>query len=123
MHAFGAAAEFAGRLRAAEKEFADDGGFGAREIENFGEAMFVFGDAAVAAGGAGEHLIAERAESGADRIFVECHERIAIRFLVAGVDERVERKRIVFRSSDFLFDESAEDSGFNFGEDDIHGMK
>jgi len=73
VHSFGAAAEFAGRLRAAEEEFAEDGGFGAREIESIGQAMLVFGHAAIAAGGASEELLAERAEGAADSVFVEIH--------------------------------------------------
>ena len=57
VHAFGAAAEFAGSLGSAEKEDADDGDFAAVEVEDFLQAVFKLGDAAVgAAGWAGEAL-------------------------------------------------------------------
>ena len=55
MHALGAAAEFAGSLRAAQQEDAEDGGLAASEVEGFLQPMLVLGDAAVgAAGRAGE---------------------------------------------------------------------
>ena len=114
VHTLGASAEFAGRLRAAEEEDAKNGDFVAVEIESFVEAMLVFGDAAVAAGGAGEELLAERAEGVADGVFIEGEDGFAIGFLVAGVEEGVEGERVVFRSGDFFFDEGAEDAGFDF---------
>ena len=54
VEAIGARAEFAGRLRAAEEQDADQGGLVAMEVEDVGEAMLVFWDAAVGGGGAGE---------------------------------------------------------------------
>ena len=57
VHAVGAAAEFAGSLRSAEQQDADDGDFAAVEVEDFLQAVFELCDAAVgAAGGAGEAL-------------------------------------------------------------------
>ena len=58
VEALGAGAEFAGGLRAAEEEDAEDGDFVTVEVEDFLEAVFVLGDAAVAAGGPGQYLIA-----------------------------------------------------------------
>jgi len=40
----------------------------------------------------------------ADGRFVEIHGGIAIRFLIAGVDESVQGKWIVFGSGDLFFD-------------------
>jgi len=92
VHAFGAAAEFAGSLRAAEKEHAEQGDLAAIEIENFLQAMFVLGDAAIgSAGGTGETFLLECRKSVGDGIFVERHHGVAIIFLIAGVDEGVER--------------------------------
>ena len=47
MHAFGAGAKFAGRLRTAQKQNAQDGDFVAIEVEGFLQAVLVLGDAAV----------------------------------------------------------------------------
>src|SRR6266702_6488023 len=47
MHAFGAGAEFAGSLRAAQQQNAEDSDLVAIKVERFLEAVFVFGDAAV----------------------------------------------------------------------------
>ena len=120
MHALGAASEFSGRLRATEQKFAEDGGFRAGEVESVGKPMLVFGDAAVAASGADENLLAERTQRAADGIFIEGHDRIAIRFLIAGVEEGVQRERVVFWRGDFFFDEGGQYAGFDIVQGDIH---
>ena len=58
IEAIGAGAEFAGSLRAAEKEHAEQGDFVTVEIEDFREAVFKLGDAAVGGGRACEALLA-----------------------------------------------------------------
>src|SRR5690349_9017489 len=101
VHALGARAEFAGSLRAAEQQDAKNGDLVAIEIESFLEAVFVFGDAAVrGTDGADEGLAVERMEGLANGDFVESHDRLAIRLLVAGVDKGVQGERVVFGSSD-----------------------
>ena len=113
VHAIGARAEFAGSLRSAKQEDAEQSGFAAIEIEGFLQRVGVFGDAAVrSVRGTGEAFVLERAERGADGVLVERHDGFAIRFLITGVYERVERKRIVFRRGDFFFDERAEYARF-----------
>ena len=57
----------------------------------------------------------------ADGVFVECRDGIAVRFLVAGVEQSVERERVIFGSGDFFFDERAYHPGFGGGEVDVHG--
>ena len=96
VHAVGAAAEFAGGLGAAEQEHADHGDLATVEVEDFLESVFVFRDAAVgAAGRAGQSLFLQRGEGVTNRGLVEGHDRVAIVFLVAGVDQGVERERVV----------------------------
>ena len=117
IHAVGAAAEFAGSLRAAQQEHADDCDLAAVEVEDFLQAVFELGDAAVgAAGRAGEALFLQRGQGVANGGFVERHDRVAIVFLVAGVDQGVERERVVVGRGDVFFDQRAEDAGFDFGE-------
>ena len=124
MHAFGARAKFAGSLRTAQEQNAEDGDFVAIEIESFLEAMLVLGDAAVrGADGADQGLSIERMQGLADGGFVEIRDGLAIRFLVAGVEEGVQRERVVFGSSDFFFDERAEDAALDFVQENIHGVK
>lgn len=82
--------------------------------------MLEFGDAAVgAAGGSGEAFLLKRIQGAADDVVVERHDGLAIIFLVAGVDERVQRKWIVIGSSNVLFDERSEDASLDCGENDI----
>jgi hypothetical protein len=124
VHAFGAAAEFAGSLWSAQKKFAEDGGFEAREIEGFLEAMLVLVDSAIHVISAGSEIFfGEGAETVFDGRIVEIHGWVAIGFLIAGADERIERKGIVVGSGDFFFDERAEDTSFDEGEMERHGEK
>ena len=124
VHAFGAGAQFAGSLRATEQQDAQNGDFVTIKVEGFLEAVLVLGDAAVrGADGADQGLSVERMQGLADGGFVEIHDRIAVRFLVASVDQCVQGKWIVFRSGDFLFDQGAEDSAFDFVQKDVHGVE
>ncbi len=124
MHALGASAQFAGGLRTAQQQDTEDGDFVAVEIEGFLETVLVLGDAAVrGADGADQGLSIERMQGVANGGFVESHDRIAIRFLVAGVDESVEGERIVFGSGDFFFDEGAQHAAFDFVQEEVHGKK
>jgi len=94
------------------------------EIESFLEAVFVLGDATVrGADGTDQGLAVERMQGLADGGFVEIHDGIAIRFLVAGIDEGVQGERVVFGSGDFFFDEGAQDAAFDFVQDDVHGVE
>ncbi len=124
MHALGARAKFAGSLRSAQQQDAKNGDLVTIEIECLLEPMLVLGDAAVrGADGADEGLPVEGMQSLADGGFVEIHDRIAVRFLIAGVDEGVQGKWIVFGSGDFLFDEGAQDPAFDFVQEDVHGVE
>ena len=121
IEAIGAGAEFAGSLRAAEKEHAEQGDFVAVEIEDFREAVFELGDAAVGGGRACEALLAQRMERAADGVFIEIHDWIAIRFLVGGVQDGVQRKRVILGRGDFFFDERAQDASFYGSQCEVHG--
>ena len=124
MHAFAAGTEFAGRLRPPQQQHADESGFAPVEIEDFLEAVLIFGDAAVKGiRGAGQTVFFEAADRLADGVFIETHEGIAIGFLVAGIDQGIQGKRIVIRSGDVLLDQRAEHSRFGFVQDNIHGSK
>ena len=85
VHAFGAAAEFAGSLRPAEEKHAEDSDFAAIEVENFLQAMFVLGDPAVGAAGGPARRFSCSVARAHDGVFVESHHGIAIVFLIAGV--------------------------------------
>ena len=79
-------------------------------------------DAAVgAASWAGEAFFLQRAEGLAHGLVVEVHHWMAIVFLIAGVDQGVERKRIVVGRGDVFFDQGAENAGFDFGQNGGHG--
>jgi hypothetical protein len=121
VEALAAGAEFAGSLRAAEDQDAEEGDFVAMEVESFLEAMLELGDAAVSGGGTGQAELVERVESAADGIFVEIGDGFAIGFLVAGVEESVEGERVIFGSGNFFFEEGAEDAGLGGAEMNVHG--
>ncbi len=53
IHTLGAGPQFAGSLRTAEEQHADQGDFVPMEVEDIGQAMLELGDTAVAGGGTG----------------------------------------------------------------------
>ena len=90
VHTFGTSAELAGRLRTAQQEDAEHGSLSAGEVEHLLQAMLVFGDPAVGtARGSSQILVVEAVERLTHRCFIERHDRVAIVFLVAGVDQCV----------------------------------
>jgi hypothetical protein len=105
----GAAAELAGGLRAAEDEEAEDGGLVAAEIKDGADAVLVLGDAGVVNGG-GEREVFQGVEGLANFVFGELEDGVAAGFLVAGVDQSVEREGVVLWGGNLFFDESSEDT-------------
>jgi hypothetical protein len=120
IQALGASSQFAGSLRAAEEQNADQGDFVAMEIEDVSEAMLEFGDATIGRGRTGEALVGKRMECAADCLLVEIHHRLAIGFLVRGVLKSVQGQRIVIGRGDFFFDEATEDAGFDGRKVEVH---
>src|SRR5271165_7451213 len=114
VQAFGASAQLAGRLRSAKQEDAKDGNFVAMKIVEFVHPVLVFRYAGIAAGAADQRLISQGTYSLPNRRFVQREDRVAIRFLVAGVQQCVQRERIVLRGGDFFFDEAAKYANFVF---------
>ena len=107
-------------MGAAEDEEADEGGLVAAEIEDGADAVLVLGDAGVAIG-SGEALLFKSVEGLADLLLVEVKDGVAAGVLVARVDERVQRERIVLGRGDLFFDESAEDAELDLVE--VHVCK
>src|ERR1700733_4398830 len=72
MQAFGAIAELAGGLRAAQEQDADQSGFRAGKVEGFAQPVLVFGDAAIGgARSAGEALVFKAAQGKANFLFIK----------------------------------------------------
>jgi hypothetical protein len=120
VEALGPCPELAGGLRAAEEQNADQGDLVAVKVEDVGEAMLEFGDAAIGGGGSSEALVGEGVEGAADGFFVEIHDGLAIGFLVGGVLEGVQGERVVVGSGDFFFDEAAEEASLGGREVEVH---
>ena len=64
--------------------------------------------------GPGHALFRRPAESLTNGFFVESHHRVAIVFLIAGVDQGVEGERVIVGRRDVLFDERARGLAFRF---------
>ena len=91
MHALGASAQFAGRLRASQQQHAQDRRFRAGKVEYLLQAMLILGHASVcAAGGTGQPLVTQVAQRQPDGFFVKVRYRLAIVLLVAGIDQRIQ---------------------------------
>lgn len=121
VHAGSASSKFAGCLRPPQEQFANDSDFRPVKIERVLKPMFEFGDAAVAcANRAHQRLRFQMIQSSSDFVFFEMQNGIAIRLLVAGVGECIQRERIVFRRGDFFFDERSEYASFGGSESNLH---
>jgi hypothetical protein len=116
----GAATEFAGSLRAAEHEETQDGGLIAAEIEDSADPVLVLGDASIADCG-DEGKVFEQVEGLANLFLGEIKHRVAAGALVARIDQRVERERIVLGRGDLFFDKGAQYAKLRRGE--LHGYK
>ena len=88
MQAFSAAAQFARCLRPTQQQLAQDGFVASAQVQHFGEAMFILGRARVAQE-SGHAFHAKRSAGIAHGFFVELHDWIAVRFLIARIDQRV----------------------------------
>ena len=108
VHPFGAAAQFAHGLRAAQHQDAHHRGFAPSQVELLGEPLGVLGDAALPADAHRQPFGAQPRQGFFHRVLVIGHHRVAVGFLVARVYQGVERQGIVFRRGDFLFHEGAE---------------
>jgi len=78
IEAISAGPKFAGSLRTAEKQDAEQSDLVAVKIEDVREAVFELGDAAVGCSGTREALLIQRMERAANGVFVEVHYGITI---------------------------------------------
>ena len=77
-------------MRATEQKDSQDSSFAAIEVKDFLQAVFVFLDATIGTAGRSSKAIFLKArERVADRVLVERHHGLAVRFLIAGIDESV----------------------------------
>ncbi len=114
-----AAAQFSRGLRAAEEENADEGEFSAGEVVGLAEPVLILRDAAVGAASAtGKTDVFKAAQGEVNFFFVEIHDGLAVRALVAGVDQGIEREGVVVGGGGFFFEEGAKDAGIRGGEKD-----
>jgi hypothetical protein len=65
-------------------------------------------------------LVAQVAQHQPHGFFVKVRHRLAIVLLVAGIDQRIQGKRVVIRRGDVFFDERAQHTGFSGIQDNIH---
>ena len=121
VHALATAAQFARGLRAAQQQHANKGGLAAREIEDFLQAMLILRHPAVGARRSlpREALVVKDVQGLADGVFVQMHDGIAVVFLVAGIDQRVQGQRIVVGSGDVLFDQRTENASLDLTEQNV----
>jgi hypothetical protein len=118
-HPLGAASQFAGGLRATQEQHADNSDFATGKVEDLLAVMLKFRYASVSAHGTGETVIFQAVKSLTNFDFIKGSYGFAIVLLIAGVDQCVERERVVLRGGDFFFDERAEDAGLSGRE--LHG--
>ena len=116
MEPVGAGGQFAGGLRPAQHQDAQEGQFGLAEVHHFGEDVFVFGHPTGAAiKDVSQILLAQCFQRPSYRRLVVRSDRRAIVFLIARQHESVKRQRVILGRSHLFFDQGAEDAHFNVG--------
>ena len=109
MQAVGALLQLAGRLRAAEHEHAEHRDLVVREPERVLHELPVLDGAAALARGEPRPLLApEPLQRVADRLLVVVDDGVAVRRLVAGEAQRVQRQRVGVGRRPLLLDQAAE---------------
>src|SRR5205814_6177958 len=103
-HPLSSPTKLARSLRPPQQEYTQNRSFAAREIEDLLNAMFVLRHSTVStAGRTCEPMALQCIKSLTHGVFVKIHHRLAIVLLIARIHQRVQRKRIVIRRSDFFF--------------------
>ena len=99
-------------------------GLGEFQRAEFGiaKAMLVLRDAAAVSGGLVAHQVFfhQRIHGLLHHGFGQFEHRLAVRLLIAGVGEGVQRQRVLIRRRDFLFDQAADYARFVSREFDVH---
>lgn len=117
VHAIRAAPKFSGSLGPAQEQDADNGDLAPIEIEGFLQPMLELGNATVStAGRTGKTLFLKTGQGFADSTFIQIHYRITIVLLIARIQQRIQRQRIIIRRCDVFFNQRAEHASFDFGE-------
>ena len=112
--AFGAGAEFAEGLAAAEEEDGEEGGAGFVEIGiDAGEGVLEFGDTGAGHGDEqGEAVEAETGDGFLDLGLVVVDDGIAVGFLAAGRDEGIHAERVLFGGGGSLLEKASQHADF-----------
>ncbi len=118
-------AQFAGRLRAAQQQLAQERQFGRVHAERLGQTVDVLHRARAHPGVGRDQLavVLQDAQALFHLVRRQVHFGIAVVLLVAGGHERVERQGIVFGRGEFLLDEAAEEARFQRGQVRFHGFR
>ena len=115
VHALGAATELSRRLRATQEQHAQNGGLAPVEVKNLLQTVLVLGDAAIGAAGRSREVVSVQCiERLPHRVFIQIHHRFAVVLLVARVNQRVQRKRIVIRGGDVFLNQRAQHASLYF---------
>jgi len=112
--AFGAGAELAESLAAAEEEDGEEGGAGVVEIGiDAVEGVLEFGDPGAGHGNEeGEAVGAEAGDGFLDQGFIVVDDGIAVCFLAAGRDEGIHGERVLLGGGGGFLEKAAEDADF-----------
>src|SRR5512146_2098859 len=88
VHSFGTTAKFTGSLRPAQKQLAKHGDFRAAKLQRFIETMLILRNSTLgAACRTSKAPLVEPFKCISDGALVKAHNRIAVRFLVAGIHQ------------------------------------
>ena len=116
-----ATAKLPGRLRSAQQQDTEHRDFPPTEVVDLGKPMLVLRHPAVGpTHRAGQALVVQPMKGLPHGILIQVRHRVAVGFLVAGIEQGVHRQRVVVRSGDLFFDQGPEHPRFHFREQGRH---
>ena len=120
VQAFRARTKFTGRLRSAQHQHAQHGNLMSVKIVEFVQTMLELRDPRITARRTHNVLLGQRPKRLAHLVLVQRHHWLAVRFLIAGICQRIQRQRVVFRCGDLFLHKRTEHAHLNIGKFQRH---
>ncbi len=111
VHAIGASSQFSHRLWTPHHELAQHRRLCRTQAHGLVEHVAMFGNPLIGTGyDPYQTLVPHRLQSAGDHLVIKLDDGIAIRLLIAGIGQGIERHRVIFRCRRPFLDQGAEDS-------------
>ena len=122
LHPLAAGAQFAHGLGTAHQQLTHHRQFGRHQPHLLGQQVAVLGHAAAFPRNHRQLVEAHPVQRPHHILLGQGHDRVAVRFLVAGGRQGIQRQRVVLRCRHLFFDQAAEDTRLHLVQRCFHGI-